>query len=293
MELLRDMALFVEVAKTKSFSKAAAVLGIPNSSLSRRITELEKTVGLRLFNRTTRRTELTDAGQIYYERCKIIVEEAQIAHEQLQDIAQLPTGNLRVSLSVDFGLFYLAPLLAEFTERYPNIYLDLDLSPKRADLLSEPLDLAIRMGELPDSTLYARRIGLKQLHLYAAPQYLANTGGITHPDDLQQHACISFRTTASEPVWTLNHGEETVTVKLNARLTMNNMGMVQRVAVLGLGIAMISDDMACSEVQSGRLLPILPEWSLPAVPIYAVTTSRLLPAKIRVFIEFLMNKLAE
>lgn len=159
MELLNDMALFVEVAHTRSFRRAADATGVPNSTLSRRISALEKAIGLRLLHRTTRRVELTEAGQLYYERCRRIVEEARLAHEQLGELLAQPSGVLRASLPVDFATIYMAPLVAEFARRYPGIAFDFDLTPRRVDLVAEPYDVAIRMGELTDSNLVAQLAG--------------------------------------------------------------------------------------------------------------------------------------
>ncbi|GAB3374485.1 hypothetical protein GCM10027431_27080 [Lysobacter rhizosphaerae] len=169
MELLNDMALFVEVVKARGFRAAADALGIPNSTLSRRINALEKAIGLRLLHRTTRKIELTEAGQIYFERSKRIVDEARLAHEQLGEMLAQPSGVLRASLPVDFAVTYLAPLIAEFAALYPGITFDFDLTPRRVDLVSEPFDVAIRMGESEDSQLIARVLASLTPNLYASP----------------------------------------------------------------------------------------------------------------------------
>ena len=158
MEFLNDMALFVEVVKARSFTRAAETLGIPNSTLSRRISELEKAIGLRLLHRTTRKIEPTEAGQLYFERCKRIVDEARLAHEQLGEMLARPSGLLRASLPPDFAIFYMAPLIAEFAQIYPGISFEFDLSPQQADLISDPVDVVIRMGEPPNSNLIARKL---------------------------------------------------------------------------------------------------------------------------------------
>lgn len=146
MDYLRDMSLFVEIARAKSFRRAAEALGMPSSTLSRRIHLLERAIGLRLLHRTTRRIELTEAGQIYFERSRRIVDEARLAHEALGEMIEKPGGVLRVSLPVDFGAVFLAPYLAEFCRRYPAINFEFDLTPRRVDLVAEPFDVAIRMG---------------------------------------------------------------------------------------------------------------------------------------------------
>src|SRR5471030_1402321 len=149
MDILNYMRLFVEVAKVRSFRRAADVLGISNSTLSRNIAELEKTIGLRLLHRSTRRVELTEAGEVYFARCQSIVEEAQMAHEALLDVAERPSGTLRVSMPVDLATGYLTPMLAAFAHAYPQIDFEFDVTPRRVDLQSEPFDLAIRMGPPP------------------------------------------------------------------------------------------------------------------------------------------------
>src|ERR1700752_4709304 len=151
MEFLNDMALFVEVVKAKSFRRAAEATGVPNSTLSRRISSLEKAIGLRLLHRTTRKVELTEAGKIYFAGFKRIVDEARLAHEQLGEMLAQPSGVLRASLPVDFAVIYMAPLIVEFAERYPGITFDFDLTPRQVDLVSEPYDVAIRMGQ-PESS---------------------------------------------------------------------------------------------------------------------------------------------
>lgn len=140
MEFLNDMALFVEVVKARSFRRAAEAMGMPNSTLSRRISGLEKEIGLRLLHRTTRKIELTEAGQLYFDRCKRIVDEARLAHEQLGEMLARPSGVLRASLPVDFANIYLAPLIAEFARLYPGISFEFDLTPRQVDLVSEPVE---------------------------------------------------------------------------------------------------------------------------------------------------------
>ncbi|WP_206434404.1 LysR family transcriptional regulator [Iodobacter ciconiae] len=176
MALLNDMALFVEVVRAMSFRRAADAIGVSNSTLSRRVSTLEKSIGLRLLRRTTRKLELTEAGQIYYEHCKRIVDEAKLAHEQLGDLLAQPSGVLRASLPVDFAATYLAPLIAEFARSYPGILFDFDLTPQRADLVAEPFDVAIRMGEPQDSGLIARKLASLPT-LYLVPLYLVPCGG--------------------------------------------------------------------------------------------------------------------
>jgi DNA-binding transcriptional LysR family regulator len=290
MELLNDMALFVEVAHTRSFRKAADATGVPNSTLSRRINALEKAIGLRLLHRTTRRVELTEAGQLYYERCRRIVEEARLAHEQLGEMLAQPSGALRASLPVDFATIYLAPLIAEFGRRYPGITFEFDLTPRRVDLVSEPFDVAIRMGEQTDSNLVARLLARLSVQLYASPGYLKLAGEPSHPSDISKHECLGFPKAGR---WTLHRNDETVEVEVGGRYLVNSVGMFRRLATLDLGVIMLPSEIVADDVAAGRLRRILPEWEGKATPVYALTETRLLPAKTQRFIEFLQEHLGQ
>ena len=292
MELLNDMALLVEVVKARGFRHAAEAVGIPNSTVSRRISSLEKAIGLRLLHRTTRKIELTEAGQIYFERCKRIVDEAKLAHEQLGEMLAQPSGVLRASLPVDFANIYLAPLIAEFARRYPGISFDFDLTPRLVDLVSEPFDVAIRMGKPPDSNLIARQLASLPCHLYASPRYLEQSGEPGHPADLAQHECIGFRTAKSN-VWVLYKADESVEVAVGGRFQLNSVGLIRRLAALDLGIAVLPEEIVAEDVAQGQLRRILPDWVGPPTPVYAMTETRLLPAKTQRFIEFLRERLAD
>lgn len=293
MERLDDIALFVEVIKAHSFRRAAEALKMPSSSLSRRIAALEKTIGLRLIHRTTRKLELTEAGQVYFERCKRIVDEARLAHVQLVEMAEIPGGLIRASLPVDFSTVFLAPLIAQFAHQYPGIRFELDLSPRRADLVSEPLDLAIRMGEQPDSGLIARQIGSFPRYLYAAPRYLKLSGEPAQPADLKQHECLRLGSGVESAIWTLYNADETIDVRISGRFVVNSIGMLKRLTALEMGISIQTPGIVSEEVAAGRLQRVLPEWEAAPLPVYAITETRLLPAKTKRFIEFLSAGLAQ
>ncbi|TRX76415.1 LysR family transcriptional regulator [Pseudomonas mangiferae] len=288
MELLNDMALFVEVVNAKGFRRAAEATGIPNSTLSRRISALEKAIGLRLLHRTTRKIELTEAGQRYFERCRRIVDEARLAHEHLGDMLAQPSGVLRASLPVDFATTYLAPLIAEFAHLYPGITFDLDLTSRRVDLVSEPFDVAIRIGESEPSHLIARPLTTFTPHLYASPRYLDQAGEPDTPEALQQHRCLGM---LKATAWTLHAGTRTVTVPVSGRFLLNSMGMIRRLATLDMGIVLMPDELVADELAQGTLRRLLPHWHGAPQPVYAVTETRLLPAKTQRFIEFLRERL--
>lgn len=286
MEMLNNMALFVEIVKVMSFRKASEATGVPSSTLSRRISLLEKSIGLRLLHRTTRKIELTESGQIYYERCRRIVEEAKLAHEQLGEILEQPAGLLRASLPVDFAMSFIAPLMAQFTLRYPGITFEFDMTPRLVDLVTEPFDMAIRMGEQKDSNLIARLLAQLPVYAYASPEYLNNSGTPVNPKELGQHECLNF---PKGGLWILHNTStaEKTEINVSGKFVMNNVGMIKRLATLGHGIALLPHEIAKDAENEGKLKRILSEWEGMPVPVYALTETRLLPAKTQRFIEFL------
>lgn len=263
---------------------------MPNSTLSRRVSELEKAIGLRLLHRTTRKIELTEAGQLYYERSKRIVDEARLAHEQLGAMLKQPSGVLRVSLPVDLATFYLTPIIGEFARHYPGITFEFDLTPRRVDLVAEPFDVAIRIGKLEDSGLITRLIGRHSRHLYASPGYIEASGEPVTPTELAEHECIGM---LRSPIWSLHQGMNKVDVAVRGRFALNSVGMIRALAVNHQGIALLPEKIVAEDMAFDRLRRILPEWQGSAVSIFAVTETRLIPAKTQRFIEFLSSRLME
>jgi DNA-binding transcriptional LysR family regulator len=294
VHLLRDIALFVEVVNTKSFTRAAENLGMPPSTLSRRISGLERSIGLRLFHRTTRRVDVTDAGAAYYARCAHLVEEARVAHEQLAETVNVAKGTLRIACTPDFAQLYLAPVVVEFTRRYPQVNVELTLSSRADDLLADNLDLALRIGPLPDSSLVARRVATLQLGLYAAPSYFAVAPAPARPADLSQHMCIRMRADDAGSIWRLGRrsgaGKATAeSVRVTGRFVVKSPLFIRQLTLAGAGIGVIDQGAAAEAVQAGQLLPVLPGWHLAPVPLHLLTASRLVPARVRLFGDFLAD----
>lgn len=296
MDVLHHMRLFVEVAKRKSFRAAADALDMSNSTLSRNIAELEKKIGLRLLHRSTRKVELTDAGEAYFKRCQGIVEEALNAHEALLDWSERPAGILRVTMTSSFGVGYLAPVMQEFADMYPAIKFDFDVSTRAVDLQSEPFDLAIRMGTPPTapSTLVVRRIAMVPRYMYASPHYVARMPPLEHAGDLQQHVmCGSSFAGRPTDIWRkMYRGDEVVEVQAQARYVTNSASLAMSLAANGLCIAALDPLMARQEVQVGRLQRVLCDWHMEPVQVHALTETRHLPARTRLFIDFLRQRLA-
>jgi LysR family transcriptional regulator, regulator for bpeEF and oprC len=288
------MHLFVEVAKTRNFGRAAETLGMPKSTLSRQIAELERAVGVRLLSRTTRKVELTDAGQLYFERCQRIIDAAQVAHEELQTLAETPAGLLRVNMPSDFGTGFLTEVFTAFSSRYPEVSFYLDqASPEHASRVFQSCDIAIEIGERPDSTRIARQLGVLHGHLYASPAYLAQHGEPWHPEDLVRHQCLTYRAENSRVWrWPLSRGDALMEITPHSRFSINSMTMMHSLIQQGAGIGILARVSSVqADLAAGRLQQILPQWHAGPYPVYAVTESRLLPAKTRIFIEFLMERL--
>ena len=292
LSVLHDMTLFVEVARTCNFSRASANLGVPGATLSRRIAAMEQRFGVRLFDRTTRRVELTEAGRRYFERCGDLVDQARLAQEALRDAAEGLTGHVRVSMPVDMGVNHVGPLLPEFTRRYPGISFELDLSPSNRDLVGEHVDVAIRIGAVKGDQLIVRRIGTVEMLMFAAPLYLDRHGEPKQPADLVEHDCITLPMPQREARWSLKRDAAAMEVTVRGRLATNNLGLTRLLAERGLGIAVLTPALAREAVNAGRLVQVLQGWSLPSLPVHAVMSSRLQPASVRVFVDFLAARLS-
>lgn len=289
MEIFKNMQIFTEVAKLNSFRRAAEALEMPTSTVSRRIAELEHDVGLRLFNRTTRRVELTEGGRLYFERCTRIIQEAQLAHLELTHLKTKPSGLIRASLPVDFSILYLNTILIEFSKQYPEIQFELDLTPKRANMLTDAVDIAIRMGRPKENELIARNIANLNVGLYASPNYLKERGMPEQPEDLQTHECLRL----NDSPWLLSQGGVSQAVDVKGQFIVNSIGMLRQLSINDAGIFRTTQAWALQDVQEGKLVRVLPEWSPPTVEVYALTTTRLLPAKVRVFLDFLVQEMAK
>ena len=281
-----------------NFSRASLALGVPGATLSRRIAAMERKFEVRLFDRTTRRVELTAAGQRYLERCGHLVDEARLAQEALRDDAKRPSGHVRVSVPVDLGVYIIGPLLPDFVRQYPGITFDLDLSPHRADLMGEHVDVAIRIGAVKDDKLVARSLGTTQLALFASPAYLDLRGHPAQPADLADHECIVTRGAKQQTTWRWQRdaapgqAAQVSQVAVHGRFALNNIGLMRQLAERGMGVGALSMPLVRDAVKEGRLVQVLPGWRMPALPIHAVMTSRLQSASVRAFIDFMAARLA-
>jgi DNA-binding transcriptional LysR family regulator len=290
-----DLLLFARIVECGSFSLAAERVQLPKSTVSRRITLLEGKLGERLLQRTTRKLVLTEFGASLLEHAQKVADETEAAGALAQHRQVAPSGLLRVSMPADFANVSMSAVLAEFLNRYPAISLELDLSPRRVDLVAEGFDLAIRMGSLPDdTTLAARRITLSRIALYASPIYTGVRGLPEHPDDLFKHDLLSLPPRLNGLIrWKLLRGKTEWERELPVRLLANSPEMLVRMATTGTGIAASTEVFAQPYLQTGELVRVLPEWAFSTVTGWAVFPGRrLMPAKTRVFLDMLEQNFA-
>ncbi len=289
MDIFRSMKIFVEVARKKSFRSAADSLGIPNSTVSRRIAELERDVGLRLFDRSTRRVTLTDAGRLHFANCERILEEARLAQDQLTDLRTSPSGKLQVVANVVPANEWIVPLLPAFSLRYPEIAVELDIVSDVPSPLEKGVDIAFMMGPVTQEDVVAREIvRIEEFGLYASPNYIEEYGKPTTPAELDEHEGLRH---LRIPEWRLvNRASGTLeTVSPSARISVANFQSLQTLCLAGMGICVWHNWVVKDLVDKGQLQRVLPEWTLDAWEFYAVTTSRHVPAKARALIDFLLE----
>jgi len=286
-----DLILFAQVMEAGSFSRAAERCGLPKSTLSRRITQLETKLGERLLTRSTRRLAITEFGEQILDHAKRLLEETEAASAMALHRQGTPRRVLRVSLPPDFAELGLTPLLLQYASSYPEVRLELDLSPRRVDLLAERFDLAVRAASrLPDdSTLVARKLCELQNGLYASPAYLARYGTPATPADLLDHVCLGLIGGIGETLpWQLGRGPERWEGMPTGPLSANSRSLQRDLAAHGMGIVGLAERFAAKWVEQGLLKRVLPEWNLPMVTIWCVTPGRrLLPVRTTAFIDLL------
>jgi len=292
--LLNDMMLFAKVVDCKSFSKAAKQLKLSNSVVSKRITRLEQVLGVRLLNRTTRKLSLTEAGTVFYERCSRISEEVDDAKLAVAYTHKTPQGWIRVNAPFSFGYSHMAPAVAEFMSKYPKVKVDLHLSIHPMDLIEEGFDLGIRIGELEDSSLIARRLTDRRMRLCGSPSYLKQHGVPQTPDELANHNCLMYEHFARGEEWHFNVNGKDKEIKVKGNLMSNNGRALIEAAVSGLGLVFLPGFMVTPQIKVGTLISILNDYCPHGIGIHAVYPhNRYLATKVRSFIDFLIEKFSD
>ena len=291
-----DLMLFARVVDEGSFSRAAERAGLPKSTVSRRIARLEAQLGERLLLRTTRKLTVTDFGHSVLEHGHQVMAEVMAASALAQQRQVQPSGRLRVSMPADFANGVLGQVLADFVVRHPAVSLELDLSPRRVDLIGENFDLALRMGDLPDdASLAARRVAVMATGLYASSSYLQRRGEPQEPEALMEHDALRLLARNGEPApWLLSRGDARWEGIPPGRVTANSPELLMRLARQGTGITALAHHFAEPYVRSGELEPVLQEWTLPPATAWAVFPGRrLMPARTRAFLDALEAEFSE
>lgn len=292
-----DLILFAHVIDAGSFTRASEHTGLPKSTLSRRLSELEDELGERLMQRSTRRLVLTDFGESILEYARRLSDETEAATALAQHRQVTPHGTLRVSLPPEFRELSIVDIVTEFSRQYPNVRLELDLSSRRVDIIAERFDVAVRAAtQLPDdSSLVARRVTTLKNGLFANPEYLKRHGVPKTPADLTGHTGLVLVTSGGDQQqWRLSQGTERWEGVPSNILSANSLGLQQELAAQGLGIVGLSDRYAQAMVEQDQLTPVLPGWRLPDTIVWCVTPGRrLLPQRTLAFIDLLREVLAE
>ncbi|WP_245986050.1 LysR family transcriptional regulator [Azospirillum thermophilum] len=294
MQDLNDTIAFVKVVVEGSFTKAARRLRLPKTTLSRKVRDLEQRLGIQLLHRTTRRIGLTEAGTVYFERCRRIAEELEQAESAVAQLRDAPRGWLRVTTPPSFGMKVIAPLMPDFRASYPDVRIDLVLSHETLDLVARDIDVAIRMGPLQDSSMAARKLGALSRHVYAAPAYCASHGAPAHPDDLVRHATLASMT-ARRPtghVWRLARAGEVRDVALDPVMTADDPEMLIPALLAGGGLVLATDFSMRPYRSAGQVVRVLDGWAASDVDLHAVFPGgRVQPPKVRSFLDFLVARI--
>lgn len=279
---LNDIAVFVRVVQTGSFTKAAQVLGSPKSTVSAKVQSLERRLGITLLQRTTRKLHLTDEGETFFRSCAEALSLVEAAEAIASSGQKVASGRISVTAPIDLGRF-LSEFLKGFLARYQGISIDLVLTNRYVDLIGEGIDLAIRAGPLKDSTLIAKRIIMNHRSLYASPAYLKAAGEPRTPQDLQLHQCIRF---GSSSEWNLVNRGRSARVKVKGRVAVDDLSTLRELTAEGHGIALIPAFSCREDLHQGRLAPVLGEWRTEASPLCVVyPAQKFQHPKVKVFIE--------
>ncbi len=290
MEGFGAIPIFVAVVENGSFSQAADKLGISKSAVSKRITQLENQLGVRLLNRTTRRLSLTEAGERYFSHAALALACANDAEDAATQLQNEPQGRLRINVPMAFGRLHIAPLIPEFLKRYPGIHIDLVMDDGPVNLVEGRFDAAIRAGDLPDSTLIARKLMPLHSVLCASQEYTDRHGKPVLPNELAEHNCLLYSWSASEWTFFIDGKQETVSVSGN--YSVNNSEALREALLQGTGIGRLPTFIAGPDLRSGKLVQLLGSYKMPSKSLYSVFPQREhLPAKVRAFLDFAVERL--
>ena len=292
MDRLDAMAVFVRVAETGSLSAAARAGGVSLASVSRHVAALEAGLGVQLINRTTRRLALTDSGRLFYQRAKRILGDVGELEQVLSERAAIPSGRLHISAPSLLGRMHVAPLLPDFLAQYPDVAVDLTLTDHAVEVIESEVDVALRIGPLGDSTARARRLGNIHLVVCGAPTYLARRGEPRAPEELVGHDCLVFAAREGAE-WHFERDGTKLSFQVPTRLRANTLEPLVAAAVAGVGLVRAPCWQVAEHIAERRLVRVLAAYERPPAPIHALfPPGRLIPAKVRAFVDFLVARWA-
>lgn len=291
MDTIDGMRTFCAVVGAGSFTGAAERLEMSTALVSKYVGKLEERLGARLLNRTTRSLTLTEIGRVYVERCRQVIDDFDELESAIQDRYSTPIGNLIISAPVTFGEMYLTPAISDFLEQQPKVTIDLRLTDRFTGLVDEGIDVAIRIAELEDSTLIARRLAPARIVACATPSYLELHGVPSDPSDLAYHNCIVDTNFRNGSLWVFMVEGERKTVKLEGRFTVNNAGAARRMLLSGAGIGLIPSYVVGDDIKKGQLVRVLDEFETFNLGVFAVyANNRHLATKVRTFVDFAVKR---
>ena len=292
MDKLGAMRAFARVAESGSFSSAARLLGRSKAVVSKQVASLEAALGVQLLARTTRQVRLTEVGRSYFERCVQVLAELDDLESNVQQSQSSPRGVLRVTGPQTFAELHLSDAVREFLLRYPELKMELVLTDRIVDLVDDGFDVAIRVGQLEDSSLLARRLTASSVVTCAAPAYLARRGVPRSPEQLSNHDLVLDSNVRQPGTWRFRRGTRTVNVRVSGRLQVNSAVMVRHLLVGGAGIGLCPEFVVRDDLEAGRLVPLLAQFSGYDLGVYAVYPhTRHVPSRVRVFVDFLADYL--
>jgi DNA-binding transcriptional LysR family regulator len=290
MDRLRAMETFTRVVRAGSFSAAAQQLRVSRTIVSKHVSQLENLLGVRLLNRTTRRVSLTESGMAYFEFCSRIINDVEEAELSVTKLHKEPRGSLKVLAPKSFGLLHVAPAVCVFSKRYPDIKVSVVLSDNFVDLLDNGFDLAVKVGELEDSSLVARRLGTTRLIACAAPGYIAERGIPQTPQDLAQHTCLSHLNQVRDQTWHFGGPNGAMAVKVGNGPSANSVLFLRDMALADLGIALLPEINIHDDIENGRLVALLKDYGTAEFPFHVVYPhNRHLATKVRAFVDCLVE----
>lgn len=290
---LNRVSAFVRVVQDGSFTAAARALGLPKSSISRSVAQLEHDLGIRLLHRTTRQIRLTDAGAAYFERVSRALVDIGEATTAASDTQSELSGAVRITAPVDIGIWSLASIIGRFVRKHPRIRVEVSLTGRVVDLVAEGFDLAVRAGPLRDSSLVARRVGELQSVAYASPSYLARRGVPQELKDLVDHDCVLFRSTSGTATWELRHTDGTVaSVDVSGLVASDDLSFVRKAVLAGSGVGVLPTFLCGRAEATGKLVRVLGDWSLNGAVLHvAYPSARFVPQRVVVLREHLLSEL--